>query len=144
MLACGVDAGASQACFASYKAVSGTDLAHGDRTADLARNAGVDEPRPIDLDDPFTHALRQNYNDLHAEQVAASTAIAELDATDESTSRCPGTADVALLDALPVLARKLTNAPEELMRALFEITQLNVRLDDEGGHVTIMVRLPTD
>jgi hypothetical protein len=52
--------------------------------------------------------------------------------------------DADLLNALPYLAFNLAHAPEDLMRRLFEIVQLNVRLHQESDDVTIKITLPAD
>nr|CTQ91332.1 hypothetical protein [Kibdelosporangium sp. MJ126-NF4] len=49
-----------------------------------------------------------------------------------------------LLDALPYLALNLTDAPEQLLRRLFEITQLTIRLYEDSDQVTITIKLPAD
>jgi hypothetical protein len=56
-------------------------------------------------------------------------------------TRRPGDADIAPLDALPYLALNVADAPEPLLRRLFEITQLSVRLHDDSDHVAITIRL---
>jgi hypothetical protein len=38
----------------------------------------------------------------------------------------------------------LTNAPETLLRRLFEATSLAIRITDDGDHVAISIRLPGD
>jgi hypothetical protein len=97
-----------------------------------------------DPDDPFTKALRSTYNDLDAERLAALSAVAQLDAADGAAPLRPETADVDLLDALPYLTGNLTDAPETLLRRLFEATSLTIRLTDDGDHVVITIRLPGD
>jgi site-specific DNA recombinase len=97
-----------------------------------------------DLDDPFTKALRGTFNDLEVEKKTALAAIADLDAVDQTEPGLPSAADVALLDALPYLALNLPATPEPLLRRLFEITQLTVRLHDDSDHVTITITLPAD
>lgn len=52
--------------------------------------------------------------------------------------------DVDLLDALPILGENLTDAPEPLLRKLFEATSLTVRLTDDGDHLNIDIRIPAD
>ncbi|WP_083896234.1 recombinase family protein [Nocardia jiangxiensis] len=94
-----------------------------------------------DSDDPFSTALRSTYNDLDAEKSAALSIIAQLDATDEAGPNRPG---AALLDALPYLTLNLTTAPEPLVRRLFEITQVAVRLRDDSDYVNITITLPAD
>jgi site-specific DNA recombinase len=114
--------------------------------ADVARrqNSILRQAQDGDPDDPFTKALRGTYNDLEAEKTATLAAIAQLDAADQTEPGRPSTADVALLDALPYLALNLADAPEPLLRRLFEITQLGVHLHDDSDHVTITIRLPAD
>jgi DNA invertase Pin-like site-specific DNA recombinase len=114
--------------------------------ADIARrqNSLLRQAQDGDPDDPFTKALRGSYNELDAEKTAALAAIAQLVAADEAEPSRPGTADIALLDALPYLTLNLAGAPEPLLRRLFEITRLSVRLHDDTDHVTIGIRLPAD
>jgi hypothetical protein len=47
---------------------------------------------------------------------------------------------VVLIDALPYLAQ----APEGLLRTLFEVTQLGIRIDAEGDRATLEITLPED
>ncbi|CRK59350.1 Site-specific recombinase [Alloactinosynnema sp. L-07] len=114
--------------------------------ADLTRrqNSIMRQAQDGDPDDPFTKALRGTYNDLEAERTGTLAAITQLDAADDAEPSRPGAADIALLDALPHLALTLAEAPEPLLRRLFEITQLSVRLRDDGDHVDIAIRLPAD
>jgi site-specific DNA recombinase len=42
------------------------------------------------------------------------------------------------------LTGDLSEAPESLLRRLFEATSLTVRLADDGDHVIINIRLPGD
>ena len=51
---------------------------------------------------------------------------------------------MASLDSLPFLALDLTEAPEALLRRLFEITQLGARPHDDTDQVAITIRLPAD
>jgi site-specific DNA recombinase len=97
-----------------------------------------------DPDDPFTRALRGTYNELDAERAAMLAAIAALDIAADAEPARPSPADEALLDALPYLAANLSAAPEPLLRRLFELTRLSVRLDDDGDHVLISIALPGD
>jgi DNA invertase Pin-like site-specific DNA recombinase len=114
--------------------------------ADVARrhNSILRQAQDGDPDDPFTKALRGTYNELDAEKSAALATIADLDAADETQPGRPSTTDVTLLDTLPHLALHLADTPEPLLRKLFEITQLEVRLHDDNDHVTITIRLPSD
>ncbi|WP_236793284.1 recombinase family protein [Amycolatopsis sp. GM8] len=114
--------------------------------ADVARrqNTILRQAQDGDPDDPFTKALRGTYNDLEAERSAALAATAQLDTADETEPGRPSETDVALLDALPYLAFNLAAAPEPLLRRLFEITQLTVRLHEDSDHVTITIKLPAD
>lgn len=110
--------------------------------ADVTRrqNSVLRQAQNGDRDDPFAKALRSTYNDLDAEKTAALSLIAQLDATNEAGPSRPGT---VLLDALPYLMLNLTTAPEPLIRRLFEITQVAVRLRD-NSEVAITITLPAD
>lgn len=81
-----------------------------------------------DPDDPFTKALRGSYNELEAQKKTTLAAIASMDAADKAEPTHPSAHDAELLDALPTLAINLAHAPDDLLRRLFEITQLDVRL----------------
>lgn len=95
-----------------------------------------------DADDPFTQGLRQTYNNLEAERRAALAAVAEFDAADHAAPDRPTADDATLLDDLPCLALNLADAPKDLLRRLFEITNLTVELHDGSNDVTITIRLP--
>ncbi|HEX5116645.1 MAG TPA: recombinase family protein [Pseudonocardiaceae bacterium] len=114
--------------------------------ADVARrqNTVMRQAQEGDPDDPFTRALRTTYNELDAERAATLAAIAALDVAADAEPDRPTAADVALLDAMPHLAANLAQAPEPLLRRLFEDTRLSVRLDDDGDHVLISIALPGD
>jgi len=114
--------------------------------ADLARrqNNIMRQAQDADPDDPFSQGLRQTYNTLETERRTALTAIAELDAADQAGPPRPTAEDVDLLDALPYLTLNLTETPDKLLRALFEITHLTVRLHEDSDDVTINIRLPAD
>ncbi|MQB01402.1 MAG: hypothetical protein GEU78_14110, partial [Actinobacteria bacterium] len=114
--------------------------------ADLTRRqeSMIRQAQDGDPDDPFTKALRTSYNDLEKQKTTALAAVADLDAADDAELTRPGPDDAALLDALPELTLHLTEAPEELLRRLFETTQLAVRLHDDGDRVTITITLPAD
>ena len=109
------------------------------RQESVLRQAQDGEP-----DDPFTKALRGTYNDLEAQKATALDTIAQLDAAESAEPRRANASDVELLDALPYLAVNLAEAPEPLLRRLFEITQLTVELQDDSDHVTITIKLPAD
>jgi site-specific DNA recombinase len=94
--------------------------------------------------DPFERGLRENYNELEAERKATLSGIGQLDAADDAKPDVPIIDDVELLDALPYLALNLGHAPQDLMRKLFEIIQLSVRLDVESDDVTLKITLPAD
>lgn len=86
-------------------------------------------------DDPFGHGLRQTYNDLETQRRTALAAVAELDAAEQTAPARPTAADAELLDALPYLTLNLTEAPDTLLRSLFEITRLEVRLHKDSDDV---------
>ncbi|HKR48624.1 MAG TPA: hypothetical protein VJT72_03415 [Pseudonocardiaceae bacterium] len=65
-----------------------------------------------------------------------------MDAADETAPARPNAADVDLLDALPYLIGDLADAPEALLRRLFEASSLTIHITDDGDHVVISVRLP--
>lgn len=110
------------------------DLAH--RQHNVMRQAQDCEP-----DDPFAQGLRQTYNDLETQRRAA---LADLDAINQATpARLTGD-DADLLDALPYLTVNLAQAPEPLLRNLFEITNLAIQLHHGSDHATISIRLPAD
>lgn len=92
--------------------------------ADIARrqHSILRQAQDGDPDDPFTKGLRGSYNDLEAQKTANLAAITELDAADEAEPARPSRDDAALLDSLPYLAVNLADAPEPLLRRLFEIT----------------------
>jgi site-specific DNA recombinase len=100
------------------------------------------QAREGDPDDPFTHGLRQSYNDSESQKKASLSAIADLDEADEKTA--PIAAGLSRLDALPYLAVHLAKAPRELLYELFEVTQLSVHVHGLGEEVTITVKLPGD
>lgn len=113
---------------------------------DLVRrqNSVMRQAQDGDPDDPFTRALRGTYNDLDAERAAALPAITSLDAADKAGPARPDVGDVDLLNALPLMSENLTDAPEPLLRTLFEATSLTVKLTDDGDHLTISIRIPDD
>jgi len=109
------------------------------RQENILRQAETADP-----DDPFTKGLRTKYNELDSEQQTALATLAELDAADAATPSDPTLEDAHLLDGLPYLALNLAHAPERLLRQLFEVIQLTVRLHYDPAKVTINVTLPAD
>lgn len=93
-----------------------------------------------DPDDPFTKGLRATYNELDAEKSATQAALAANSKTTDTDRPAPE--NLELLDALPYLAAHLLEAPEDLLRPLFEVTRLQVRLHGAGGRATISIHLP--
>lgn len=114
--------------------------------ADIARRQDslLRQAADGDPDDPFTKGLRGSYNDLETQKNTTLAAVAELDAADEAEPATPSADDTALLDHLPYLALNLANAPEELLRRLFEITQLTIGPNGDSDEVTITITLPAD
>lgn len=51
---------------------------------------------------------------------------------------------MGLIDALPYLALNLATAAEDLLRTLFEVTQLTIRIDARGDRATLEITLPED
>ncbi|MCU1686259.1 MAG: Site-specific recombinase [Amycolatopsis sp.] len=99
------------------------------------------QARSGDPDDPFSQGLRQTYNDLHNQLEALRSELVELEMTERVIPETPTMADQELLDALPHLAADLTRAPAELLRQLFETTQLTVRLSSTDD-VDVTITLP--
>ena len=95
-------------------------------------------------DDPFAKALRQNYNKLDDDKTTALAAIAHLDAEDKKQPAKATSSDLNCLEALPHLQLNLARAPQALLRRLFEITQLTVKVHGVGDQVTITIKLPVD
>ncbi len=114
--------------------------------ADIARrqNSILRQAQDGDPDDPFTKGLRGSYNELEAQKNATLAAVTELDVADGAEPGRPSADDAALLDALPHLALNLTHAPEPLLRRLFEVTQLTVRLSEGTDEAGITIKLPAD
>lgn len=86
----------------------------------------------------------RSYNDLDAEKTAALTAVADLDTADAAEPTRPDPGDVTLLDHLPYLRLNLAQAPEPLLRALFEATRLTIDLHEHSDDATITITLPAD
>ncbi|MFJ4790051.1 recombinase family protein [Streptomyces sp. NPDC088794] len=109
------------------------------RQANILRQAETSSP-----DDPFTKGLRESYNRLESERGAALAGIARLDAADAAEPARPNAEDADLLDGLPYLALNLVHAPEQLLRRLFEVVQLTIRLHYDPEVATIQITLPAD
>ncbi len=114
--------------------------------ADLVRRQDnvMRQAQDCDPDDPFGQGLRQTYNQLDTQRRATLTAITELDAAAQTQPVHPSAADVDLLDALPHLALNLSDAPEPLLRSLFETTHLTIHMHPDSDDATISIRLPAD
>jgi site-specific DNA recombinase len=120
-----------------------TRLEH--RLSNIEREQAVilRQARSGDPDDPFSQGLRQTYNDLHRQLEATRTELAELSLVEHVVPEAPTIADQELLDALPHLATNLTRAPTELLRQLFETTQLTVRFRPTDD-VDVTITLPAN
>ena len=116
----------------------------GRTVTDLARRQenNLRQAQTADPADPFSQGLRQSYNTLDADRRAALAQIEELDTAEAAQPARPNHDSLALLDALPMLALTLDQAPEQLQRRLFEITQLVVQVRPETEEVTMMIKLP--
>jgi site-specific DNA recombinase len=112
--------------------------------ADLARRQTniMRQAQDCEPDDPFGHGLRQTYNDLEAECHATLAALADPDAAEDTAPARPTGQDAGLLDALPYLTDNLTQAPEQLLRRLFDTTHLTIRLHPDSHDVTLTIQLP--
>ncbi|GLY38815.1 putative recombinase [Amycolatopsis sp. NBRC 101858] len=97
-----------------------------------------------DPEDAFTKALRSRYNDLEAQRAELAVTLSGVDETASSGPRLPTADDLSLLDGLPYLALNLAQAPEALLRTLFEVVQLHVQIHDGGEHATLTITLPAD
>ena len=114
--------------------------------ADLARRQDnvMRQAQDSAPDDPFAQGLRQTYNDLEVERRATHATLAKLDTAADTTPARPTAQDAGLLDALPHLSVNLAEAPEQLLRSLFETTRLTIQLQPDSDDVTITIRLPAD
>ena len=97
-----------------------------------------------DPDDPWAKGLRASYNDLDTEKTIALAAVADLDVADAAEPARPDAGDVTLLNQLPYLRLNLAQAPEPLLRALFDATRLIIDLHEHSDDATITVTLPAD
>jgi hypothetical protein len=70
--------------------------------------------------------------------------IREDDAIKGAEPQWPSSADIDLLDVLAYLAIGLAAAPRPLLRKLFDVTRLTVRLHEHGDLVSLAIELPTD
>lgn len=92
-----------------------------------------------DPDDPFTAALRGDYNNLAKEEKQLQAKITELNEADLAVTPKGVTVDeLPLIDALPYLGL----APRPYLQALFEAVQLAIMVHDDGEHATITIKLP--
>lgn len=108
------------------------------------QNSILQQAADGDPDDPFTKALRGRYNELEHQRAGAASALADLKQASGATAAMPTAEDKCLVDALPYLALNLAKAPERLLRMLFEITQLTIRIDAGGDRATLEITLPED
>ncbi len=108
------------------------------------QNSILQQAADGDPDDPFTKALRGRYNELEKERAGVASALAELGRPDGAQPDMPTAADMGLIDALSYLALNLAKAPEQLLRTLFEVTQLTIRIDAEADRATLEITLPED
>lgn len=106
--------------------------------------AGQHPPQAEDADpaDPFTHGLRQRYNELNTERQALLDVIADLDRQDGQEPDRPSAGQLGPLDALPHLAINLDRAPSELLDRLFGLTQLTIRVHYATDEATLQVTSP--
>lgn len=102
------------------------------------------QAQDADPNDPFTAGLRQTYNDLDTQRKTTLALLEQLDQADQTQPARPSSADAALLDALPYLALNLIGAREPLLRRLFEITKLTVRIRPDTQDATIEITRPAD
>ena len=108
--------------------------------ADIERRQAAILRQAQDGDDAFSRGLRQTYNELDEQKRALVTNTTSIGTT---VPIGPSDADIALLDALPHLVTNLSKAPDLLLRQLFKITQLGVRLNDDHDHLLVTLRLPS-
>ncbi len=108
------------------------------------QNSILQQAADGDPDDPFTKALRGRYNELEQQRAGAASALADLKQAAGATAAKPTAEDKGLIDALPYLALNLAKAPERLLRTLFEVTQLTIRIDAGGDRATLEITLPED
>lgn len=92
--------------------------------------------------DPFAQGLRQTYTELESERRRAAGELAQLEEAAAAELARPSPGDAELLDALPYLAINLAQAPEQLLRPLFELLQLTIRLSRELDEAEIRITLP--
>ena len=74
---------------------------------------------------------------LEAERKATLAEVAELGLADAASPEMPSMEDAELLDALPYLTVNLADAPQSLLRPLFEIIGLQIQLHPGSDDVTI-------
>jgi len=108
------------------------------------QNSILQQAADGDPDDPFTKALRGRYNDLAKQRADVASALADLGRSVGVEPGVPSAEERDLIDALPYLALNLAEAPESLLRTLFEVTQLTIRIDADGDRATLEITLPED
>lgn len=94
--------------------------------------------------DPFTRRLRDVYNDLEEQRRASATALAGLDSAYAVELERTRVERGSLVEGLPYLATNLAAAPEDLLRRLFELTRLQLRLPAEGNTPLASGMFPAD
>lgn len=112
--------------------------------ADIARQqaAIMTQARAGDPNDPFTQALRTDYNELDSRKNTTLAVIAQLDTEDGNDPHpLPSLDEIALLDELPVMVLTLAQWAPAHLRTLFEVTKLAVALDQDSDQVHITLSL---
>ncbi|GAA2070513.1 hypothetical protein GCM10009801_21300 [Streptomyces albiaxialis] len=107
------------------------------RQRNIRRRAQECEP-----DDPFATGLREDYRALERQRRDAEQRLNTLTAAEPERPERPSAEDAGLLDALPYLRLNLAGAPAQLLRRLFDATNLEVRLSKEGDGAEICITLP--
>ncbi|GHI41098.1 recombinase family protein [Streptomyces violascens] len=114
--------------------------------ADIGRRQEITLQRAQECgpNDPFGQGLREAYNDLE-EQRQITVGILK-DLAVETTNRTAAVEDgiAGILKALPYVALNLASAPQQLLRRLFELTQLSIQLPEAGDDFILSITLPAD
>ncbi|MFI7081221.1 recombinase family protein [Micromonospora sp. NPDC049903] len=80
--------------------------------------------------------LRERFNTLENRRTDAEARLADLSATQT----VPTAGDATLLDAMPYFETSLTSLPERLLRQLFDILKLDVRIHNaQRAHIKITI-----